>query len=570
MASPPTTIPSTCSPSNHAASVNEMDQTPSSRSHDQRNYVKPSPLVYLFKESKLITTQLETPNSNERSTAFLAKNRIETIQDAVASLLPTPADLDIILQWTEKYWPIWPPCHYGPNLEDMLQPGKLTEAKQFLVRELKSRSAGTTSKALLWLTLCVQQLPRAVLGNVQLPMPQPDLVNVYVSLAKSLLEIDDDSGGSLDGVSCMNMKFKVYINMGKPQRAWHWTRQAVSASVNLGLHRASWETNPCQALNWMLAWTPERFMALILGLPSSVSSSHPGVSLEANGATPLDRIRWVVATVGGKVIDRDQNSEKEQYATTVQISQELEEGRDEMPEEWWQARPADLPLAEYFLRQSSKTLYFITLKLLHLPYMLRSIKEKKYRHSWDTAMEAARGIATSYIEFRAAPYADSDLCQLMDFQAFSGAIVLVIGHLLCPERTDEGTRSSDWVLIEDVGLALRRTAITMDCPVATQAAQTLEVLNSARKGGYVSPEDYNVVIPYFGQVRINQKMATGYQDNGTGQNTAVPNCIEFSMNEFISNYPLQPDFDLELEADWADPALFDLNVNWAEIYTNTC
>lgn len=567
LASPPTTVSSIQSPSHRTASIHDVDQHHKAKepNHHQQSTQIP-PLVYLFKESKLAATQSDTANNSSGPAAFMAKNRIKTIQESVLSLLPSAADIEVILQWTERYWPVWPPCHYGPNAEDWLQPGKLEEAKHFIAQAIRSPNAGTAAKGVVWFALCTQQLPRAVLGNIRLAMPQPDLVNVYLSLAKSLLEIDDESGGSLDGVSCMNMKFKAYINMGKPQRAWYWTRQAVSASVNLGLHRADPEMHFCQALNWMLAWTPERFMALTLGLPSSVSSSHPGIALESNGATPLDRIRWVIATVGGKIIDRDQNAKSEQYATTVSISQELEEGRDEMPEEWWRPPPADLPIAEYFLRQSSKTLYFITLKLLHLPYMLRSIKEKKYRHSWDTAMEAGRGIATSYVEFRAAPYADSDLCQLMDFQAFSGAIVLLIGHLLCPDRADEAVKSSDWALVEDVGLALRRTVIIMDCPVASQAARTLEVLTSARKGGYVSPEDFNVVIPYFGKLRINQAMATGAS---VGHDAVTPNCIEFSMNEFVSDYPLQHDFDLELEADWADPALFDLSVNWSEIFTNT-
>ena len=368
----------------------------------------------------------------------------------------------------------------------------------------------------------------------------------------------------------MLMLHKLYINMGRPHKAWYWTRQAVSASVNLGLHQRTADPQTLEAKIWAASWTSERFMAHILGMPSSVASVHAGIALADSGSSALELVRWHLATATGKIIDRDQLPQKSQYSTTVQISQEFEEARALIPHEWWLPSAQQAPIADLFARQHIKIVYFVHLKLLHLPFMLRSIKESKYRHSWDTAMSASRGAVEAYIFFREAQFADSDLCQLMDFSAFSCAIVLIIGHMICPDRAAPEAKDSDWQLIETAMLCLRKTAVALECPVASQAAQTLEVLNAARRGAYVSQDDYTAVIPYFGKVRNNPHMAEAEasQRAGKGSQLVTPNMLEFSTHEFLTDGFWPVDAGLELEANWMDTSAFDLDVDWGQVFTS--
>lgn len=527
-----------------------------------------APLVHLLRDSSLIS--IDNSSSAEPLKPFMAESRITSICEAVVSLMPSSQHLDLIFAWTEKFWPVWPPCSYSKAPLALLGTGKSAQAKEMMQRGLSSSNAGFAAKITAWLALCIQQTSRAVVAQVQLSMPQSDLVNVYLNLIRSLLDIDADAGGSLDGVACMLMMYKLYINMGRPHKAWYWTRQAVSAAVNLGLHQRTAEPQSLEAMLWTASWTNERFMAHLLGMPSSVSSVHAGISLADSSSSALDQVRWHLATATGKIIDRDQLSQKSQYSTTVQISQELEEAKDLIPHEWWLPSAQQAPIADLFARQHSKIVYFVHMKLLHLPFMLRSVKESKYRHSWDTAMSASRGAVEAYIFFREAQYADADLCQLMDFSAFSCAMVLIIGHMICPDRAAHEAKESDWQLIETALLCLRKTAVALECPVALQAAQTLEVLNAARRGGYVSQEDYTVVIPYFGKVRINPHMATAEAAQKLDKNmqSTMPNVLEFSTHEFLTDGFWPVDAGLELEANWMDMPTFDLDVDWGQVFTS--
>ena len=217
------------------------------------------------------------------------------------------------------------------------------------------------------------------------------------------------------------------------------------------------------------------------------------------------------------------------------------------------------------------------------------------------------------------------MCRLQDFQAFSAVMVLVVGHLTSPDRTESLTEERDWEIVHDMELLLRHTASLLNCKVSSQAARTLEVLKAARHGGYVADEDYMVTIPYFGKLRINQDVVTGssklgpasrddrnatpkaslefHQDSQTpavgmdrvdasnigilnspsnrplraaesmnltgldeGAMVEFFNSIEFSTTEFSQDLPLKVDYAKELCADWTDPNLLDAeyNFDWTE------
>lgn len=506
----------------------------------------------------------------------MADSRVKSICEAALALTPSLEHVDILLQWTTQFWPTWPPCQHCAEPAGLLGPGMISEAKDMILRGLSSTSPGFAAKALSWLALCVQQASRNIVSKIQLAMPQADLVNMYLNLIQSLLEIDDSAGGSVDSVACMNICYKLYINMGRPQKAWYWTRRAVLTAVSLGLHQHRGTPEVYESMLWATSWISERVIAHILGLPSSVSGLHSGISLADVGTSDDEQIMWHIATAVGKIIDRDQasSSSKSQYATTVQISQELEEVKDLIPADWWRAPTSaqQVPIAELFCRQRAKTLYFIHLKLLHLPYMMRSVDEPKYRHSWDLAMEASRGGVEAYAVFRDAEHGDADLCQLMDFQAFSSAMVLAVGHMICPDRATAEAKDHDWRRIDAVVRCLRRTLLTLECPVASQALRTLEVITAARRGDYVSQDEHTVVIPYFGKVSISPHLASTGSTSSNATAAALqtmPNVIEFSTNEFTNGASWRMDTELELEADWADLSALDSDVDWEQVFVSS-
>lgn len=549
-----------------------------------------SPLMLLFKGASLLDRDNGPASTIPPSLDILTASSMVQYRHSLVSLLPSTQDLDRILEATEKYWPIWPPYHYGePLATDVLGPGNRQLARQILATVVTSSTEpGLIARSALWVALCVQQTPRSVLSTVSLAYAQDDLVDMYMKIAKSLLELDAECGGTIDGIEGMNMLYKLYINMGRPQKAWYWCRQAITTAVSCSLPGKADALNMRAAYAWSTSWHSERFLALVLGLPTSVSANHPGTSSDSPSAPLMSRIMWSVAVICGKAIDRDQaHYSAVSYATTVQIDQDMEEVYRLFPDEQWLPLAPDMSLSDCWNQQASKLVFFTTLKLVHLPYMLKSADESKFMHSWDRAMEAARGATRAYTDFRTWPGAGADLCELMDFQAFSAAMVLIIGHLISPARATPLTKEQDWALVGDVSLCLRRTVAIMDCVVATQAARILDLVNAARHGAYVADDDYAVAIPYFGRIRINKNTVSADNLN-SGDNSCTSSClslspalpvdsvatltdthfntVEFSTNIFTHEYPFKLDFETELRSDWADPALLYPETDWSQTF----
>ncbi|KAJ5670446.1 Fungal specific transcription factor [Penicillium maclennaniae] len=511
--------------------------------------VENSPLMLLFKGASLLDrekgTESSTPPLSVSTSSGLLQHR-----DCLVSLLPSTQDLDHILGATEKYWPIWPPYYYGePGAIDALRPGKRQLARQ-LIRRL-----------------------RRVLSIVNLAYAQHDLVDTYIRLAKSLLELDAERGGTIDGIESMNMLYKLYINMGRPRNAWYWCRQAITMAVSCGLPGKADALDMRTAYAWSTAWQMERFMALMLGGADLRLSKPP---------------RNVVQLSFRPAINRDQaHYAADNYATTVEIDQDLEEAYRLFSEEHWMPLSPNMPFSDCWNQQASKLIFFTTLKLVHMPYMLKSAGESKFLHSWHRAMEGARGAAKAYTDFKAWPSAGEDLCELMDFQAFSAAMVLIIGHLISPARATPLTKEQDWALVADVSLCLRHTVAIVDCVVAAQAARILDIIDAARHGAYIADDDYAVDVPYFGRIRIDKKTTSAENLNGSDnsctsshlslspvlpvESVAIPtdthfNTVEFSTNIFTHEYPFKLDFETELCFDWADPSLLYAETDWSQTF----
>ena len=552
--------------------------------------VENSPLMLLFKDASLLDRENGPASAIPPPLCVSAASGVLQHRDHLVSLLPSTQDLDAILEATEKYWPIWPPYYYGePGATSILGPGKRQLARQLMFTVTASSvEPGLIARSTLWVALCVQQTPRSVLSNVSLVYAQYDLVDTYIRIAKSLLELDGERGGTIDGIESMNMLYKLYINMGRPQNAWYWCRQAITTAVSCGLPGKADVLDMRAAYAWSMAWHTERLMALMIGLPTSVSANHPGTSSNSPSSPLMGRIMWSVAVICGKAIDRDQaHYAAVSYATTVQIDQDLEEAYRLFPDEHWFPLAPGMSLSDCWNQQASKIIFFTTLKLVHMPYMLKSAGESKFLHSWDRAMEAARGAATAYTDFRTWPGAGADLCELMDFQAFSAAMVLIIGHLISPARATPLVKEQDWSLVRDVSLCLWRTVAIMDCAVASQAARIIDLVGAARHGAYIADDDYAVAIPYFGRIRINKKTISADNLNGSDKSCSSPrlslspvlpadslatltgthfNSVEFSTNIFTHEYPFKLDFETELCSDWADPALLCPETDWSQTF----
>jgi len=207
--------------------------------------------------------------------------------------------------------------------------------------------------------------------------------------------------------------------------------------------------------------------------------------------------------------------------------------------------------------------------------MLRSSIDKSYEYSRLSALDASRKVIKSYQTVRDHPELSLAVCDVMDFQAFSAAVVIVIdllSHSSQLETHQEGI--SDWDLIHSVTRSLKYVSEAMECTVARQSAQLLQTLSAFQNGGYSGPENYEVIIPTFGKVRINRpKMQRSHTEVNSSYNPGnqfqpqLMTTLEFSANSFA---PLGMTGDImseaELGIDWTSISSFDNNYDWSQTF----
>jgi hypothetical protein len=319
--------------------------------------------------------------------------------------------------------------------------------------------------------------------------------------------------------------------VGKPRKAWLAIRRALDTGLLLGIQKQDLNTTNEQKILWAHIWQIDRFLSLILGLPSGISNSHPSLAKECAGSTIEAQLMHDLAIIAGRIIERNQDPKtvNDNYSVTIDIDQDLERCKARIPVEWWDsAFTAGLPLAAAHAQQTIKLFYTTIRKTLHLPYLLRAWSRSpegdiryEYESSRISALEACRDAIRSYRAFRNASGRGGTvpiICDLMDFQAFSATVTLVVDLLLSSSSSSATTTSNikrdaveearDWELVHSVSGALQEVAKRLNCNVAGQGTDVLERLSMARYGKYPpggsDSETFEVVIPYFGKVRIGR------------------------------------------------------------------
>ncbi|KAF2110960.1 hypothetical protein BDV96DRAFT_650564 [Lophiotrema nucula] len=521
----------------------------------------------IFEPAQIVSSPTSTPPT--------ARHRRHSLQ----SLLPSSRALDIILETSEKFWPVWPSCMFGLGHPKCLIAGQTIHNRETLLEALRSKLPVLEAKALLWIMLCISHFPPARDKELSFSKPRRALMEQYLKQVVDLLSSLEHESEDINRLECYCVLWKIYFDSGKPRRAWQVLRRAITIAVQLSFHNSKSYSDIRKRIIWQSLWQNERQISGMLGLPTSVSNSHPGCRLEDLVCDdPIQAIHQRLSILCGSIIDRDQNHTKAAYATTVQLDQDLEEIRGLLPQNFWDSPSLEQPFAAIYAQQSTKLKYFTIQKHIHMPYMLKATTESKYEYSFNRAMEAARGIIDSLKD------SQDIICEVMDFFVFSSAIVLMIGMLSRPGASAQ-IIDDDWRLFEATSAYLHRTAAVLDCSVARQGAETLDVLMAACKGNYDGQEEFVVAIPYFGKVRIDRgevarAAASVAASATTDQSPSVStwSCpsstsneisqdqtlIEFSSNEFGPPVSMDTAFENEFGMDWFNFDETAMSFDWTQ------
>jgi hypothetical protein len=567
-------------PETHLNNVNWLD-TPESEDHTPSSNAfdafEDAPLINLFHEAMLIQKRHfpEDTNQTDRS----ADNRARIVIKSLRTLLPNSDAIDSILKLTEQYWPIWD-GHGLVFSADRSHLINTASAKSFIVNSLRSENLLVVAKCILFLAMCIQQLPKDFkISGVHLPECPNALVDSYMDRVDNLLSLNGSHSISTEVLECLEIQSKIYINMGKPRESWQCCRRGIDLATLLGLHKVDDTSSDHQKAIWSHFWQGDRHLSLILGLPAATTDLHLGISKQHAGPYIGSQIMYDLAILAGQIIERNQNHQIADYSTTLKIDQQLQECYRRIPLEYWNTVPnPSISLGEAYMIQVIRLHYYNTAKLLHLPYLFLSLHNKAYEYNRLSALEACRDVIRSYQVLRSNSGMALLICDLMDFQVCSGALVLIINLLSHPSQLTLEQAASDWDLIHRVKGYQKYLAEGIECRIATQAAQLLDYLSTLHDGTYTGPEYYEAVIPLFGRLRIShprrpplQNELVSVQDRHFLPQPQFSESVEFSTNS-LGPFDMNSTGDYlpeaELGADWTSN--FDVdNYDWNQVFDGT-
>ena len=201
-------------------------------------------------------------------------NKSKTLLAALNKLLPSPSDLELILEQSHEWWTIWKKMF--PEITD----SRCDTIRESVSHSLRSEKPAELAKIMLCIAIAVHQLPNAFDWSRLLIQEEPaNLMERYIATVDKLITSDDEIAATLDGIECIMLEAKYHVNMGRPRRAWLLFHRALAFAQLLGLHRLAAQTDKIspdykRSCNiWCHLVLGDRYLSLLLGLPYSVSES---------------------------------------------------------------------------------------------------------------------------------------------------------------------------------------------------------------------------------------------------------------------------------------------------------
>ncbi|KAH7037031.1 uncharacterized protein B0I36DRAFT_237392 [Microdochium trichocladiopsis] len=424
-----------------------------------------------------------------------------------SSLVPERNTLQAVFELTQPFWSVWPVATHFPNT--------VAEACAFVSEELPGCDDGGAAKRLAWLSLCISQLPRDFVERrpaTDFALPTADLASRLYEASRELAAAALEESGSLDALEALMVQYKWQLNLGRPRQGWKSIRLALDNALLLGLHRldASDPANTRGRDIWTGLWRADRQMTLFLGVPHSVPEPFlnlPTVStVPSQSGSPMDDIMDQAMLICGHIAERNHSPQQAAtaYSQTAKITEEVDRLRAMIPAEWWLLTRGDThghALGQPFWQAAVIFFYHYINHLVHLPYVLPAKDDRRYQYSRDVALASAEGMLRAFRELptcHGLPVA----CDWLDFATFSGAVVLVADLLSQQTRRLASEEERLWGVVADFARDMRAKSRVLDCIVPRQSADLLEHLHAVRHGMYAGPDEYDVVIPYFGRVSI--------------------------------------------------------------------
>ncbi|KAL2844116.1 hypothetical protein BJY01DRAFT_190654 [Aspergillus pseudoustus] len=473
---------------------------------------------------QLLTPRLSTTPASTRITTA-EPTAYSQITYALLSVLPPRRDIEILLGKVGKS-STW--CYQSnfkarnASVDDLLK-------DPIAVSTLLTPDSHPVllARQMLLFAAALQHLsPTAAIPG--LTKPHHVIMEELADSAIHMVTTNDRLLGTLEALENIILESYYHVDSGNIRRAWITLHRAITGAQLLGLHQPGHyryrRINEHNDLNpevmWLSIVTMERVCSLLLGLPTSVGTTTPGVP-----ETPLTEgtcdLPTLAMRITARILDRNQleGGERAQEMTR-EIDQEFIKMTRQLPSTFW--RPPvfsgiETDSVEAFIesrRAWDHMCYYTLLTQLHLPYMLCTSHTPGVIYSRIACVNASREILTRQIAFRT--FNPIISCSRMgDFLALIAGMTLILAHLVSHSQNEKDNllvyqRLGDRATVEQALECMKYMWEMHEDVLAARCAATLRDLLAIEEGAARGPgagecdcDSFLMIkVPYVGAIRI--------------------------------------------------------------------
>ncbi|EFW21198.1 hypothetical protein D8B26_007412 [Coccidioides posadasii str. Silveira] len=493
------------SASHNDYSTNCAPTPPESADSAPKGQNEQAPLLSLFDNH--VVSRSAVPGENHESLSMQRESpKYAALRSLLLSLMPPVSDMQKILQTfpylhgglLKQY-----PEICGDNLSRFLADRSGVASPEAL---------GDLAKLLILLVMAIDQSPASFnFHDLQVPLSAISFTHNVLSTVDRMIFSDDDIASTVSGIECLLFAGKHYMVGGRPRRAWRLFRRGIESAQLRGLHLSmnrALPHNDRMSLRHLYIWCSlvccDRYMSLILGLPYAVPDRFVAPHMQLLEKTAFfetsEGYVYRLCLFYGGIIDRNQDPNNLSLPKTLQLDRELSElsapfrqgSLDVEPN----PGPGDVLLCHF--------VHNFTRVMLHLPFVLNSDSDAGSRYCRNAALESSRNCIKFYQKIRTDAGLQYTACKMIDFQMFTGAMLLgihLLGVLKMPQHITLED-AEDWQMLRQAARLFREISSGPYGTVAAQCANVLEMLcgspeapKECRNG---SQNGCKVTIPYFG------------------------------------------------------------------------
>ncbi|CAJ2502786.1 Uu.00g101800.m01.CDS01 [Anthostomella pinea] len=395
------------------------------------------------------------------------------------------------------------------------------------------------AKRLMQLTNCMQQLPPSSFLRLTSKESVRAMMVKYASTVSDLVASDDDLVGSVEGLEALTLLMLYHTNSGNLRKAWLAVRRTLSVAQLMGADR--WGDEPLKSVDpksdpstrakakmlWFVINFSDRYLSLLLGLPAGTDDNS--FADDDPHDSPMERLEKKHAVLAHALIKRNSNMKSDSsFSTTQTIDCDLEQAWRSMGPSFWQPVQLDTTASPVERHQVMSHLlmqlnHHNLLILLHLPYMMRDPKERRWDYSKTTCMSSSRELLRSFLLFRRLNDA-SFICRHTDYGALTAGLTLLLGYLdpKLHERDENSIRArqADQKLVQDTQFELRDMAEKNKDKLSFQSSDLISRLlpladtdRMSRYGADGADVPVRLDIPYLGTINIKKRLHSSLDEN---------------------------------------------------------